>query len=153
MTIKTANITIAIVLVLICLGFAMAQDTTELKVIKAPQISLNQINQVPDREEAIDIKTSQAQEQISLALQDSQERQSDSNNTVFILRIGSEKLIAVNKYEAQVLKSMSTMHKVLAMQKARGLITQKQYETACTKMIQTFRSAMLQRPLFKDDQS
>jgi hypothetical protein len=68
------------------------------------------------------------------------------------MRIGSEKLTAVNKYEALVLKSMGTLHKVLAMQKTRGLITQEQYETACSKMIQTFRSAMLQRPLFDKTQ-
>ena len=136
--------------VFICV--ALAQDTTELKVIKAPQISMDQMNQVPDREqEAINTKTSQVQEQISTAIQDTLQ-QSDTNNTVFILRIGHERLTAVNKYEALVLKSMGTMHKVLAMQKARGLITEEQYNLACKSLIQTFRSAMLQRPLFDKTQ-
>jgi hypothetical protein len=47
---------------------------------------------------------------------------------------------------------MGTMHKVLAMQKARGLITEEQYNLACKSLIQTFRSAMLQRPLFDKTQ-
>ena len=153
MTIKTANIIIAVAMILICLSLAKAQDTTELKIIKAPQISLDRVNQVPDREqEAVQTMISQTQDQISTAVQDTQEQKADSNNTIFSLRIGYEKLTAVNKYEAQVLKSMGTMHKVLAMQKARGLISQEQYETACKSMIQTFRSAMLQRPLFDKTQ-
>ena len=145
------KVTLISLFVLLCVAFTLAQDT-ELKVIKAPQISLDQINQVPDREtQAINTKTSQAQDAINVAVQDT--LNSDTSGSVsLIIRIGSEKLTAVNKYEAQVLKSMGTMHKVLAMQKARGLITQEQYETACKSMIQTFRSAMLQRPLFDKTQ-
>jgi len=145
------KVTLVSLFIFLAVTFTLAQDSTELKIIDAPQISLDQVNQVPDREqEAINTKTSQVQEQISTAIQDT--LQPDTTNTVFILRIGSEKLTAVNKYEAQVLKSMGTMHKVLAMQKARGLITQEQYETACLKMVQTFRSAMIQRPLFDKSQ-
>ena len=146
------KVTLISLFIFLAVTFTLAQDTTELKVIKAPAISLDQMNQVPDREqEAINTKTSQVQEQISTAIQDTLQ-QSDTNNTVFILRIGHERLTAVNKYEALVLKSMGTMHKVLAMQKARGLITEEQYNLACKSLIQTFRSAMLQRPLFDKTQ-
>jgi hypothetical protein len=146
------KVTLISLFIFLAVTFTLAQDTTELKVIKAPQISMDQMNQVPDREqEAINTKTSQVQEQISTAIQDTLQ-QSDTNNTVFILRIGHERLTAVNKYEALVLKSMGTMHKVLAMQKARGLITEEQYNLACKSLIQTFRSAMLQRPLFDKTQ-
>jgi Skp family chaperone for outer membrane proteins len=142
------KVTLVSLFIFLAVTFTLAQDSTELKIIDAPQISLDQVNQVPDREqEAINTKTSQVQEQISTAIQDT--LHPDTRNSVFILRIDNENLTAVNKYEAKVLKSMSTMHKVLAIQKARGLITQEQYETACSKMIQAFRSAMLQRPLFK----
>jgi hypothetical protein len=147
------KVTLVCLFVFLSVAFILAQqsDLPDLKIIKSPQISLDQVNQVPDREkEAVQNKISQTQEQISSAVQDT--LQPDTTNTVFILRIGSEKLTAVNKYEAQVLKSMGTMHKVLAMQKARGLITQEQYETACLKMVQTFRSAMIQRPLFDKSQ-
>ena len=127
------KVTLISLFIFLAVTFTLAQDTTELKVIKAPQISMDQMNQVPDREqEAINTKTSQVQEQISTAIQDTLQ-QSDTNNTL-------------------VLKSMGTMHKVLAMQKARGLITEEQYNLACKSLIQTFRSAMLQRPLFDKTQ-
>ena len=146
------KVTLISLFVFILIALALAQDTTELKIIKAPQISLARINPVPNREaQAIQSQTAQTQDNINVAVQDT--LNTDTSGSVsLIIRIGSEKLTAVNKYEAQVLKSMGTMHKVLAMQKARGLITQEQYETACKSMIQTFRSAMLQRPLFDKTQ-
>jgi hypothetical protein len=146
------KVTLISLFIFLCVAFTLAQDTTELKLIMAPQISLDQVNQVPDREtQAFNTKTSQAQDGINVAVQDSNYIH-DDGHIALTMRIGSEKLTAVNKYEALVLKSMGTLHKVLAMQKTRGLITQEQYETACSKMIQTFRSAMLQRPLFDKTQ-
>jgi predicted RNA-binding protein associated with RNAse of E/G family len=124
-------------LILLFVTFGMAQDTTELKIIKAPPISLDKINQVPDREgPAIEAKTDQVVSQINAALQDSIQ-----GNANFQALIGNEKLTAVNSYEARVLKSITCYHKILAVQLSRGLLTQEQYEMACRSLTQTFRSA------------
>jgi hypothetical protein len=149
------KVTLISLFVFILIALALAQDTTELKIIKAPQISLARINPVPNREaQAIQSQTAQAQDNINVAVQDTQEFHADTSGSVdFVIRIGCEKLTAMNLYEAHVLKTINSFHKILAMQKTRGLITQEQYETACRSLIQTFRSAMLTRPIFDKDQS
>ena len=145
------KVTLISLFVFILIALALAQDTTELKIIKAPQISLARINPVPNREaQAIQSQTAQAQDNINVAVQDTQHIDTSSVN--FVIRIGCEKLTAMNLYEAHVLKTINSFHKILAMQKTRGLITQEQYETACRSLIQTFRSAMLTRPIFDKTQ-
>ena len=135
-----------ILAIIICLGLALAQEP-ELKIIKAPPISMEMINQkAPDRErQALETKSDSAINNIRNTVQDSAKGTAD-----FVLRIGGKRLTAVTLYEVKVLKSIARFHKILVMEKKRGLITQEQYNMACQSLIQTFRSAMIQRPLFEE---
>jgi hypothetical protein len=127
----------------------LSQDMSELKIIKSPPISLERVNEIINRDSlAISEKISQSQANITNALQDTANLQNDSARINFETLIGGKSLVAANKYEADILKAMASKHKILTMQRTRGLITEDQYQTACNDMIHTFRSAMSQRSMF-----
>lgn len=102
----------------------------------------------------------QLQDMDSLALEHSVEhaitclkrtvKNDDKDFADFSADINNQKLFAVTVYEARVLKTLSNLHKVLTLQKNRGLISEDKYKAICQKMIETFREAMLKKPLFDE---
>ena len=70
----------------------------------------------------------------------------DKGFASFSTDINNHKLFAVTAYEACVLKSLSNLYKVVAVQKNRGLISEDKYKAICQKMIETFREAMIKKP-------
>jgi hypothetical protein len=116
------------------------QSDLEMKLKHGDNITMEQVNTMEDRaKKEMQTMTETSVNKVNDAIKDDKGKEKQVD---FGIQVGKEKLMAANAYEANILKNMAQLHKILFAQMKSGIMDQASYDKACQILISSFNKAI-----------